>query len=60
MKISIVGAGAMRTPLLLHGLLQSDLPVTRVDLFDIDEDRLGRLWPVLQAVAGQTPLVRAP
>lgn len=59
MKISILGAGAMRTPLLLHGLLRSDLPISRVDLYDLDQDRLGRLWPVLQAVAGQTELVNA-
>jgi 6-phospho-beta-glucosidase len=60
MKISILGAGAMRTPLLLHGLLRSDLPISRVDLYDLDQDRLGRLWPVLQAVAGQAELVNAP
>jgi 6-phospho-beta-glucosidase len=60
MKISILGAGAMRTPLLLHGLLRSDLPIARVDLYDTDPDRLGRLLPVMQAVAGQTQLVCAP
>ena len=60
MKLSILGAGAMRTPLLLHGLLQSDLPVSRVDLFDTDEDRLGRLFPVMQAVAGSVELRRQP
>ncbi|MBS2039049.1 6-phospho-beta-glucosidase [bacterium] len=60
MKISILGAGAMRTPLLLHGLLRSDLPITRVDLYDLDQDRLARLFPVMQAVAGQTELVNAP
>lgn len=60
MKISILGAGAMRTPLLLHGLLRSDLPISRVDLYDLDQDRLGRLLPVMGAVAGQTQLVCAP
>ncbi len=59
MKISILGAGAMRTPLLLHGLLRSDLPISRVDLYDLDPDRLGKLLPVMQAVAGQTQLVCA-
>lgn len=59
MKISILGAGAMRTPLLLHGLLRSDLPITRVDLYDLDQHRLAGLLPVMQAVAGQTQLVCA-
>jgi len=59
MKISILGAGAMRTPLLLHGLLRSDLPISRVDLYDLDPDRLAKLLPVMRAVAGQTQLVCA-
>ena len=60
MKICILGAGAMRTPLLLHGLLGSDLPISRVDLYDLDEDRLARLFPVMQAVAGSVELRRQP
>ncbi|MBX3170810.1 MAG: 6-phospho-beta-glucosidase [Candidatus Eremiobacteraeota bacterium] len=59
MKISILGAGAMRTPLLLHGLLRSDLPISRVDLYDLDSERLGKLLPVMRAVAGATQLVCA-
>lgn len=49
----------MRTPLLLHGLLRSDLPISRVDLYDLDQDRLARLLPVMRAVAGSTQLVCA-
>ena len=59
MKISILGAGAMRTPLLLHGLLRSDLPISRVDLYDLDQERLGRMLPIMQSVAGSTRLVCA-
>ena len=33
MKICVLGCG-LRTPLLLHGLLHSDLAITQVDLFD--------------------------
>lgn len=60
MKISILGAGAMRTPLLLNALVRSDLPLQRVDLFDIDDQRLDRLWPVLKAVRGPVELRRSP
>ena len=58
MKIAIIGAGGMRTPLLLNGILQSDLPVHQVDLYDPDEARLGGLYPVMEAVARIAP--RAP
>jgi len=35
MKICVLGCG-LRTPLLLHGLLHSDLAITQVDLYDTD------------------------
>ena len=38
MKICVLGCG-LRTPLLLHGLLHSELAVSDVALFDIDSAR---------------------
>lgn len=58
MKLSILGAGAMRTPLLIHGLVNSDLPIAQIDLYDLDEERLECLFPVMQAVAGNVLLCR--
>lgn len=46
----------MRTPLLLNGLLKSDLPISRVDLFDLDDTRLQALLPVMRAVSGNVGL----
>ncbi len=40
MKIAIIGGAGARLPLLLNGLLNSDLPIDRIDLFDTDQDRL--------------------
>jgi 6-phospho-beta-glucosidase len=57
-KISIIGAAGLRTPLLLSGLLRSDLPITRVDLYDPDQQRLDDLFGVLRAVAPDETLVR--
>lgn len=43
MKIAIIGGAGARVPLLVNGLVQSDLPVDEVALFDIDTDRLARV-----------------
>ena len=40
MKIAIIGGAGVRTPLLVNGLTQSDLPIDEIALFDVD---LGRL-----------------
>jgi 6-phospho-beta-glucosidase len=56
MKISVIGCG-LRTPLLLHGLLHSDLAITQVDLYDIDERR-SRLMAKLAAPMAPSSLAR--
>jgi 6-phospho-beta-glucosidase len=40
-KICIVGGAGVRVPLLVRGLVRSDLPVSSVSLFDLDRARLG-------------------
>jgi 6-phospho-beta-glucosidase len=40
-KIAVVGGAGVRVPLLVGGLARSTLKVDRVDLFDIDQPRLG-------------------
>jgi 6-phospho-beta-glucosidase len=40
MKISVIGGAGVRTPLLVHGLSDSDLPLTEVALWDTDLPRL--------------------
>ena len=37
-KISVLGCG-LRTPLLLHGLVHSGLPIEQITLYDIDPAR---------------------
>lgn len=40
MKIAIIGGAGVRVPLLVNGLMQSDLPIADIALFDVDGDRL--------------------
>lgn len=40
MKISVVGGAGVRTPLLVHGLTHSDLPIDEIALCDADQQRL--------------------
>jgi 6-phospho-beta-glucosidase len=56
MKISIIGGGGVRTPLLVSGLMQSDLPIDEIALFDTDQDRLSLIAPLAALLA---PAVRS-
>ncbi len=40
-KVSIIGGGGVRTPLLIHGLLQAQslLGIAELQLFDVDSRR---------------------
>ena len=49
MKITIVGGGGVRVPLLVNGLVHSDLPIDEIALFDIDAERTR----LIAAVAAQ-------
>lgn len=40
MKVAILGAGGLRTPLLLRGLDSCRLPIEQIALYDIDSERL--------------------
>ena len=40
MKVSIIGGASVRVPLLVRGLVRSDLGIDDVALFDVDRDRL--------------------
>jgi 6-phospho-beta-glucosidase len=45
-KIAVIGGGGVRTPLLVNGLTQSDLPIDEIALFDIDRARLDAIGAV--------------
>lgn len=40
-KVTLIGGGGVRTPLLIHGILQSqpNLAITELQLYDLDHDR---------------------
>ena len=40
MKIAVIGGGGVRTPLLVNGLVGSDLPIHEIALYDPDQQRL--------------------
>jgi 6-phospho-beta-glucosidase len=49
MKIAVIGGAGVRTPLLVHSLANSELPVGDLTLYDTDQDRL----EVIACLAGQ-------
>jgi 6-phospho-beta-glucosidase len=55
MKLAILGCG-LRTPLLLHGLAHSDLPLTQVALYDIDSRRAALMLAMGIEIAGSRPM----
>jgi 6-phospho-beta-glucosidase len=56
MKITVIGGGGVRTPLLVNGLTRSDLPIDEIALFDTDRERLS----VVASLAGVlSPSVRS-
>jgi 6-phospho-beta-glucosidase len=48
-KIAIIGGGGVRTPLLVNGLAQSDLPISEIALFDIDGARVAAMGSLAAA-----------
>jgi len=56
MKITIVGAGGVRTPLLVAGLTRSDLSVQSIALYDPDRARLGAMASVARRYAGSVTI----
>lgn len=51
MKIAVIGGAGVRTPLLVNGLVRSDLPVSEVTLYDIDQPRLATISALAARVA---------
>lgn len=40
MKLAIIGGAGIRVPLLVNGLVQSDLPISDIALYDVNQERL--------------------
>ncbi len=55
MKLTVIGCG-LRTPLLLHALVHSDLRVTELALFDTERSRADLMLAMGRAIAGGHPL----
>jgi 6-phospho-beta-glucosidase len=60
MKIAVVGGAGVRTPLLVGGLTESDLPIDEIALFDVDQDRLSTIGGVATRMAAQGRVVLSP
>jgi len=58
MKIAIIGAAGVRTPLLIYGLseVSRTIPIAEVAFWDIDSARLGAMGKVSRAMAKRTHL----
>ncbi len=56
MKIAVIGGAGVRTPLLVNGLTQSDLPIREIALFDIDARRLDAIGHVARRFAHHATL----
>ena len=53
MKLTIIGGAGVRVPLLVRGLVASDLPVDEIALFDIDQNRQRAIASLAAHVAGR-------
>lgn len=51
MKIAVIGAAGVRTPLLVRGLAESPLPVADIALYDVDRERLSLMAPLVARMA---------
>ena len=56
MKISIIGGAGVRVPLLVRGLVRSDLGVTEVALFDVDHARLRVIADLAERAVPDVPI----
>jgi 6-phospho-beta-glucosidase len=53
MKIGIIGGAGVRTPLLVGGLTDSDLPIEQIALYDVDRPRLAAMGAVAERMAAR-------
>jgi 6-phospho-beta-glucosidase len=51
MKVAIIGGAGVRVPLLSGGLARSDLRISEIALYDLDQDRLGIIAGLAQQMA---------
>mgnify|MGYP003578014839 CR=1 FL=1 len=51
MKVSIIGGAGVRVPLLVGGLARSDLRISDIALFDLDQDRQAIIAALAQKMA---------
>jgi 6-phospho-beta-glucosidase len=56
MRVTILGGGGFRVPLIVRALAASGLPVSRLALYDTDPGRLAVMAGVLEGDAGSTRL----
>src|SRR5262245_35283011 len=56
MKIAVIGGAGVRTPLLVHGLTRSPLPIREISLFDIDQDRLLIIAALARRLSNGVPI----
>ncbi|MBA3296330.1 MAG: 6-phospho-beta-glucosidase, partial [Acidobacteria bacterium] len=59
MKLAIIGAAGARTPLLVNGLTQSDLPIREIRLFDPDQGHLAIMANLARKRCGGVSLTTA-
>jgi len=59
MKIAIIGGAGVRVPLLVGGLSRSDLRISEVALYDIDQDRLRVIAGLASQMAGGVTITTA-
>lgn len=55
MKIAVIGCG-LRTPLLIHGLVRSDIDISRLALYDVDPERSALMAALGRAVAADSDI----
>ena len=53
MKIAVIGGAGVRTPLLVGGLTDSDLPIDQIALYDVDRTRLQAIGAVAERMAAK-------
>jgi 6-phospho-beta-glucosidase len=54
MKIAVIGGAGVRTPLLVSGLVDSDLPIDQLSLYDQDQDRLQIIGRLAEVMSGRS------
>ena len=53
MKVAVIGGAGVRTPLLVGGLTDSDLPIEEIALYDVDQTRLAVIGAVAERMASK-------